>query len=559
MTRAPPAGLTGSLGLRIFVATMGIIDRFFGTKRPAEPPPWSGRPSIYAHLREHLGPGDAGLDPSGQSLPDEQEVGSDRLRWAAGALDGVLSHHMGLREDTEEQIQTLLQALRTAARSPGSDDGLTELYKLLCDGQALPIVDALAERIVKEKVLAPAALYSIARRLVEVAADREPLKIAISLLSLVAVPEDEELLVTVGAHDEFALFAGVALLRSQPDPAPALWRLARRVNGWGRIQLVEQLARLEELPEALRDWLLCEGYRNYVMVEYTALPCAQAGRLHEALARESVGDALLDGAGEILSALLTTGGPAGTLDDYEEGAGALRAYLAHIERRSARLRDFTVIATLCDWLAEEEGWAERAARGFGAEQREELQARCAAFLARPEWPMLVKEGLQSADAQLFHQADSVGNSLGIDTWDQHFARLVGGNRSHYFAAMKTRDPERIERVLRHAERDLDLETIASGPSLDLGLGPEFAQHGALDFILQELGRLPGRGWPFLRAGLRSRTVRNRNLALAALGAWSRDVWPPEALPLLSQARAEEPDEGVRGRIDGLLQEKPIET
>jgi hypothetical protein len=45
--------------------------------------------------------------------------------------------------------------------------------------------------------------------------------------------------------------------------------------------------------------------------------------------------------------------------------------------------------------------------------------------------------------------------------------------------------------------------------------------GALDFILQDLRRFPGKGRPLIRAGLQSPVVRNRNMTVRALAAWGR--------------------------------------
>lgn len=192
--------------------------------------------------------------------------------------------------------------------------------------RALQLIDPLVTRILQEQRMTVYALHTLARHLILLATDREPLKIAIALFGLVARPEDEELILTVGSHDEFTLFAGVALIQSQPDPVPTLWKLARRVRGWGRIHLLERLAQFEELPDELREWMLTDGYRNDVMIEYTALLCAQEGRLHATLSREHVDDAILDGSGEILSALLTDSGPAATIEDYPDAPAVLTAF-----------------------------------------------------------------------------------------------------------------------------------------------------------------------------------------------------------------------------------------
>jgi hypothetical protein len=70
--------------------------------------------------------------------------------------------------------------------------------------------------------------------------------------------------------------------------------------------------------------------------------------------------------------------------------------------------------------------------------------------------------------------------------------------------------------------------------------------------LQDLKRFPGRGWELIKTGLRSPVVRNRNMALQAFLAWSRDQWPAEALGLLQQAARTEPNEDLRGRLEKAI-------
>jgi hypothetical protein len=132
----------------------------------------------------------------------------------------------------------------------------------------------------------------------------------------------------------------------------------------------------------------------------------------------------------------------------------------------------------------------------------------------------------------------------MDVWNLYFERLQRGEDVWYFA-MQTDDPGRIDRVVALAEERLPLDQIATGPAEELGLGPEFQDHSALDYVLQDLQRFPGHGWTLLRAALQSPVVSNRNLAASALAAWGRAAWPPEADFLLRSALAREPNEDTR--------------
>src|SRR6266542_2706391 len=91
-----------------------VLGRFL---RRAEP----GRPSIYEHIRSHLGSDGPGLTEGGETLPERTRPTGD-LRWAPGALDGVSTHHFPLGSIRERP-----EGLGRAFPAPGQfrDDAVT--------------------------------------------------------------------------------------------------------------------------------------------------------------------------------------------------------------------------------------------------------------------------------------------------------------------------------------------------------------------------------------------------------------------------------------------------
>jgi hypothetical protein len=115
------------------------------------------------------------------------------------------------------------------------------------------------------------------------------------------------------------------------------------------------------------------------------------------------------------------------------------------------------------------------------------------------------------------------------------------------------DDSRLLSVISFAEAALPLAQIETGPAEELGLGPEFRPHQALDWILQDLRRFPHHGWRLIEAGLRSPVVRNRNMAINALAAWNRETWPAHASAGLLKAHELEPVDDVKRRLQSLLE------
>ena len=521
------------------------------------PAPWeAGRPAIYRFLCSFNVAGDAALPEDAHTLPDEPLLLARQgggLRWVPGALDGASGHHGGGRspEDVGPVVHALVDAART--RSAGS---LAALYELIASDGALGLVDPLLERVSTTEALDAADLHALARWLATESPDRGAVKVAIALLGMLTPARDTDLLITLGLHEEFTLYVAVALANTLPDAQEreaAWWSLARRVNGWGRIHLVERLAHTRRA--GIKAWLLREGYRNSIMTEYLAHACATGGELLAALNDEQIDDALLQGAGDLIQALID-GGPAPGMDDYADGAAATERYMHHLAlRRPDWLDAYLATDSIATFAGDTtRDWAALQALGWTPARRASIVEQARAIMQDERWRPLAQDGLSAGDGAEFQRAARAAQKLGLDAWSARLRRQEAlGDANEWWHLMQTDDPQRIDQVITLAHRQIDLAQVATGPGTLMGLGPEFRQHSALDMILQDLGRFPGRGWTLVQAGLRSPVVRNRHMALRALDGWGRERWPAEARALLRAALNVEPDDRVRAGIENVLE------
>jgi hypothetical protein len=530
---------------------MGIFDKMFGTKandddQPASMP-WDEQPSIYDHVRSHIDPSAHGLTEGGETLPDEErDNAGSQIRWAAGAMDGVATHHMGTG-DPNEQVQKTVKLVTAYCTQPTAANKAV-LYKEIMEEQTVSIVDPVIKAITSEKQIDHQRLYELVYSFVTEGTDREPVKFGIAILGLFREPANEEIFQTLGRHDEFTLFCAVALANASDNPDRSLWALAKNVDGWGRIQVVERLAQTEDAE--IKNWLLREGYRNSVMYEYLAYTCATAGGLLAALSEEDVDRNLLTSAGEILQALIV-GGPAEGIEDYDDGAIVTEMFLEHIGRAEHSIADFLHVNAIRRYVSDDDiDWETRAERGWTTERRSSMQQA---------WIEKVNEALFSEDSLLFHQASQAAQALGMDVWEHHWRRWESKptDSGHWFHVVCGVDEQRFPQVLQAAENTIDLAAIATGPSDEFGLGPDYEQHCCLDYLLQELPRFPGQGAAFIAAGLKSPVVRNRNMAVAALAAWQREHRNDELLESLRAAAQIEPDNDVRERMLKVFKGEPL--
>jgi hypothetical protein len=522
------------------LAAVGIFDRWQRWSLEDVERPWPRGPSIYEHLRAHTDATTGKLKDSGARLPDEPTDAPNQLRWAAGAKDGVMGHHVGAEDEAlrVKQLEKAVADVLTTATAAG----LAHLYQLVTRDSMLGVIDQVLELVASNPRLRPERVHALGMVLAREAPLREAVKFGLALLGIVQGPDDEALLLQLGAHDELTLFAAVALVnRGNNEGERALFRLAQRVEGWGRIQVIERLGETRD-PE-VQNWMLREGFRNSVMDEYLAYTCAMTGGLHVALSAPSVDRALLRGAAGLLAAL-ARGGPARDLADYPHTEQAVEQFLRHLEAGPV---DLEVIEAL-DALSQRD------------EVSAPLKKRIDELRGSAAVRDLIDVGLASGSDTDYWRSTQAARVRGIDSFDAHQRRVLEGNLdSALFNMMQATTDANIERALATVTPQLNLGAIATGPEDSPGFGPEFAQHRQLGSVVQCLSRFPGQGSPLVLAALGSPVVNNRHAALRALAAWTRTRWPSaDVVSALELAVQREPLEDLKRRMQRVLDGGPYD-
>lgn len=292
------------------------------------------------------------------------------------------------------------------------------------------------------------------------------------------------------------------------------------------------------------------------MNEYTALICAEAGDLAGELSRPAVDEEVRHGAGAILRALIAEG-PAAGISRYRAASRAVRLYLGHLRRGPVGTPELRALLAIRDYLGAQPDDPEDRLDAWTEEER----ASCSALIETLAAPDLhagrLREEIVSGGADESWYACHAARGLGLDVWDQVFARLRSdplARDAPWWDAMQTGDSGRVRAVADLAERALPLDRMVGEPTLDVWPTRDAAAHGALGYVLQDLGPHPGVGAALIRAGLRDPVTRNRNMALRALSGWPRDRRSDDWLPLLDAAHDAEPHPDVKARIAALREE-----
>lgn len=512
--------------------------------------PWGETPSIYETIQTKI-------DEHGRLkddvLPDDESYWEGQsIRWVAGGLDGSFGHHAGSGKD-EEKFKETLRLLAHLSRKPSLKTRRAAYLKLM-QADVLSVIDFLLEELRHVPGLNAQNIYKEAFWLAEKGAHRNVVKFGIALLGQFETEHHRELILTLGRHDEFTLYAAVAIQNSLNAPNVALFELAQAVDGWGKIQLVE---RLEPETQEMKDWLLRKGCQNSVMYEYLAYTCALKGELYVALSEDEVDEALYNGAGDILSAL-THGGPAEDMDDYEQAPVVIGNYLRLSRTMCKDISQLSVILDLLDWLNQDaEQWEKRLSTRWTEEMHSQYRSIAENILATDGWEEKVWIALRSGDARQRHFSIRVAKALGLDIWGQLFEqlRLSPSNGSLYYELMRTDNEQHVRTLVSFAEESLPLTDIASGPANEMGLGLGYEAHSALDFLLQELDRYPGVGRKLIATALQSPVVRNRNMALKALEAWPLANWEESLVSAVNLLAEIEPVSDVKERIAEMMRAK----
>ncbi|GAA2099175.1 hypothetical protein GCM10009759_30790 [Kitasatospora saccharophila] len=264
------------------------------------------------------------------------------------------------------------------------------------------------------------------RWLVRHAGDRCSATVGLALLAETATADDVPLIRTVGLlSHRFGPLAAHALERLPGGPEALRW-LADRVEGWGRVYVVEALCRLDD--PAARPWLLRRAVDGDGLNGYFAGRVATVGRLHEALAEFGHDVELLDHTGRLLFVMEDCEGMGMSLRRYPHAAAVLAAHARNTGRLPPTVERFLVAAVLAGHLAAEPTGA--AGPGGAVEPGGEADgvwraAALAAYLAaldRDDWCATARAALAAGDGRMRWLADSGPSRIRLRAFADHRVR-----------------------------------------------------------------------------------------------------------------------------------------
>ena len=513
-------------------------------------------PSIYDYIKSNIDPATGTLSADAMTLPDEPPARKySRLRWVPGALEGLGTRHM--KWDGSEKASRVARLLELIAT--GNSAAEEALYDLLRTDDVVTFYgDALDLAAARIRDPEP-ELHEMARRLATQSADRGPVKFGIALLGSFGDERDLDLVRTLALHDEFGLYAADALAEVAPDRQRALYEMARRVSGWGRIEAISRMVATND--PTLRRWLLTEGFRNTVSPQYLAYQCATianlAGMLNELQPNAKPDVPLLIGAAELIQNLIKPG-PATGFAKYPDGPQAAAAFLRNVQKRRDSVSFYLAALALRDYVATntQTSDAEGTVQWSAAQQRE-ITTLATRIVSDATWHRQVVAAI-SDDATDLDQAETAAQKLGIKTFDTHLRRLTKHsiNARRWELAFAAAAPEDVKRLIDVAQTTFSARFADPSTHHIAEVRRELIDTragAALEAVLHGIARYPGSGMALVESSLADVDDRVRRAAVEALvrlgGAYLRGVSVRAALNTAAQGEA---DEALKARMVALL-------
>ncbi len=435
---------------------------------------------------------------------EEREYGDREIRFALGALEGIIGHHTSVADENDSFIPVLKEYLAM--------DPVDAMEKFECekvkDVKMATMRNGLLQSIYENRDEYDAdKIARLAVCFAEYGKKAETVKLGLSLMSLFNLSGNEEIcnmLKTLGYCEEFTDYIISNTSSWNEDKKQALFfELAKKLRGWGKINVVEMM---QADTAEKKEWILCHGCKNDVMYAYLGYECAMKSDLYERLENGNFSDEEFAGASDIMSGLLDEG-PCQGMSALEHPVELTLLYLEESKRHN--------------WDAEQVALLTDVASYF---RNSKMENAC---LVEPK----VKDVLERLDIHAYilenvekntHECMRIAKMYDLDM-SEHLIRLMKMDFEKYynFCYYLFAGNQSVDEFLALCDREVNYGDFPNAMGDDFGLG---AVPGKikLDMIVQHLDKHPYKGKKMIKACIQSPITRWRNMAAKALLGWVKD-------------------------------------
>ena len=289
--------------------------------------------------------------PKDFKLPPKDPNG---IPWADGAMDGVFIYHTVRKEEDIEALKSIVFQI-----SEGKfEEAQTNLDKL--DFSMVSRRLSLLNWIVQEEEkINLNNLYEFATLQLTTSKNIELIKFCLSVLTIVNIETDKDTIEKVkilALSDEFTLYCldilvyCLDILVQLEDSNEEIFEIAKKVKGWGRIYSVKYL---KVTNDEIKEWLLEEGFLNYINPAYTAYTCAKKINLIEILNDGKISNKKFNDISYLMNALLDESAITG-MSALEDRELLIERYLEKAKTLSSTEEDYEVVRLIKEYVEDNE-------------------------------------------------------------------------------------------------------------------------------------------------------------------------------------------------------------
>lgn len=435
--------------------------------------------------------------------PEERAYADNELRFAPGAMEGILGHHTagnGEEAAFQEKLKGYLQisekdALERFEKEEAGSFRTASLRKNL-----------LQEIVAHQEEYQPGKLAVLAYTFAEKGTKCETVKLGLSLLVLFDLSKNEKvctLLKTLGCCEEFTDYVLMNTTDWEEQKRQDFYfELAKKLKGWGKIDVVEML---EADTEEKKEWILCHGCRNTVMYSYLGYVCAMKSNLYVRLEKGHLTEDEMQGANDIMDGLIEEG-PCEGMSALEEPVELTLLYLKEMKRHVTGIDELALL-----------GRIDRYFQDSKMQGAEEVCEEIKIFLNTLDMHSLIVDNIRQKPFECVQIAQTYDMDLSaqiIGLMEEDFSKYY---RYAYYLFVREKY---IEEFFKICDREVDADKYPKRMGNSLGLGNLGEGVLALDMIVQYLDKYPLKGRKLIEISIQSPIVRWRNMAAKALLGWS---------------------------------------
>lgn len=529
------------------------IKNILNNEEPKEILDWETDNSILVHLKSNINK-DGSLNESAETLPDEKKTDNE-IKFAPGLMDSMFGADDS--KESKSRIKILSNLIAKISRN-GDEQIKSDFYREITENESvIGIIDEFLQKLAESSLSIEPHLFNYANKLATKTNNRNSVKFGIAVLGLCQNKKPIEDLKILGLHDEFTVFSTIALSNLSDNLVNDLWKLAKQVDGWGKIQLVDRLAEME-ITEEISDWLILDGYKNSIMYEYLALTCAKNGMLNAKLNRNSIDNKLFVSAGDIIVALMDEG-PAEGMSGYDEATETIESYVKHAKSQNLNIGEFITLHRIKDYL-EESPEENETLKNWNQNDLSNCLIDLNEILNSKDWTNEVNNALKSSNNVEYWNGKQAAQKLGIELWDTVWSKLKKNplDSSAWYDVTSYAKENNVNEIIDFAKNNLPLKELGSGPKDSNGLGDDYQKHSSLDSVITFLENYPKKGEELILVGLDSPVTRNRNMSIRVLDKWKVENWSSEITEKINRLKEIEPNEDTKINIGRLLNGQELE-